>query len=158
MTKFIQTSEHVIIGQSGAAAATLAPGERVAFNEEAESHKEIARGIESGDADYEHLSIVDIDVKDEKKQEEEQAKMLEKAEKIAAKQRDEELQEATDQEDARSEAQEDAPQVPQLADADPPPQDVEAQRLAKESGAGQRASTQEDVAKEDKPRARKSRG
>jgi hypothetical protein len=41
--------------------------------------------------------------------------------------------------------------VPQLAESQPAPQDEEAVRLAKESGAGQRASTQDDVAEEDQP-------
>jgi len=130
MAKFIQTSEHAIIGESGAAAATLAPGERVPFNEEADSHKEIERGIEAGDEACAHLSIVEVDPKDEKKQEEELAKQLEKAEKVVAKEQAKEDKAQAKEEAKVAKAQENAP--PQQVDANPPPQDVEAKKLAED--------------------------
>lgn len=152
-SKFIQTDQHAIIGELGAPGGALEPGDKVPFNEDSESHKEIERRIDAGDPAYAHLSIVEIDAKAEQKQQEELDEQLEKAEKIAAEQRNEEAQKATEALEKAQEAQEDGPPIPQIADQEAiPPQDKEAQKLAKQSGAGQRATTQEDVVDEGKSR------
>lgn len=148
---YIQTSEHAIVGQTGGPAAVLAPGERVEYNEDAASHKALRAGIEGGDPRYEHLSIVEVDLRQEAKQAEEEKEMLAKAEKIAAEARNEAAQEAQEQlerqQDAEAQRLEDgAPAATEGTDF--PAQDVEAQSLAEQSGAGQRATTQDDVVEE----------
>jgi hypothetical protein len=92
MAKYIQSSEHAIIGSSGSPAETVAPGERVLLNEEVASHKLLVTQIEAGDPSVSHLSIVEVDADAERKQQEEQQEQLAKAEEIAAKARDEQLQ------------------------------------------------------------------
>lgn len=145
---YIQTSEHAIVGESGGQAQRLEPGERVLFNEEADSHKYLRKLIEAGDESVAHLSIVEVSPKEEAKAKEELQEQLAKAEKIAAKARAEELEGLQAQQDRQQEATGDV--QPHSDPTDFPPVDEEAIRLAKESGAGQRASTQEDVADEDK--------
>lgn len=141
---YIQSSEHAIIGRSGSPAETVEPGGRVLLDEDVESHKFLKAQIEAGAEGYEHLSLVEVDPKAEKAQKEEFDKQQEKAAKIAAKARDEQLQadagEAADEDNESS--------VSQVEDATLPPQDQEAVELAKQSGAGQRASTQEDTVEE----------
>lgn len=156
---YIQTSEHAIIGESGGQAARLEPGQRVLFNEDAESHKHIKRLIEADDPSVAHLSLVEVSPKEEAKAKEEMQKQLAKAEKIAAKAREDELEQLQEQQDRQQEATGDV--QPHSDPTDLPPQDEESIRLAEESGAGQRASTQEDVADEDKeskPRSRRTKG
>lgn len=147
---YIQTSEHAIIGESGAQAAVLAPGEEVLFNEEADSHKYIKWAIEARDKSVAHLSLVEKDPDEVAAAEAEQEEMLEKAEKIASEARAEEARAAQDRLADQLDVAEE--QQPHPDPTDFPKDDVEAQRLAKKSGGGQRASTQEDVV-EDKARS-----
>lgn len=157
-TKFIQSSAHTIVGESGSTAAVLEPGGRVPLNEDAASHKYLAARIEAGDPDYAHLSVVEVDLEDERNQQEEQQQMLEQAAEIAAEARNEQLRELEERQDTSTEGVEgiegETPPIPQVSEAHIPPQDKESVRLAGKSGAGQRATTQEDVADEDKPRGR----
>lgn len=152
-SKFIQTSEHAMIGRAANAAEILAPGERVLVDEESTAHKFLVERIEANDPDYEHLSVVEVDLKAEGEQQKELDEKIAEGKKIAAEARDEQLRALEDRQQELSD--EDTPAIQQLEDADPPPQDKEAQRLAKESGAGQRATTQEDVVDEDKESASK---
>lgn len=152
--KYIVANEHTIVGESGTQATTLAPGERVLLNEDADSHKHLAKLIEAEDPSVSHLSLVEVDPSQEKKAAEEREEMLEKANKIAAEARAEEARKVQDQLDKQLDVAEQ--QSPHADETDFPPQDVEAQRLAKESGAGQRASTQEDVQDEDKQESKSS--
>jgi hypothetical protein len=150
-TRFITTTQHAMIGRHGAPTDVLAPGKRTEFDEENDSHKYLLAQIEAGNPAYEHLSVVEVDVKaegDQKKQLEEQ---LAEADKIAAKQRNEEAQAAQEQLEKQQAAEEQRLEdgAPSSIEAtDFPPGDVEAQKLAEQSGAGQRASTQEDVVEE----------
>jgi hypothetical protein len=161
MAKYIQSSEHAIIGSSGSPAETVAPGERVLLNEEVASHKLLVTQIEAGDPSVSHLSIVEVDADAERKQQEEQQEQLAKAEEIAAKARDEQLQADLEAQEGTGDTKGikgEQPPVPQVEGVDLPPQDEEAVEIAKQSGAGQRASTQEDVVEEDKPRSRSRKG
>lgn len=152
---FITSTVHALIGRTAGESDSVAPGERVAFDENAESHQYLRSRIEEGDPDYAHLSIQEVDLKAEQDQEQERAEMLEKAEEIAAEARQEETQANVERleraDELRQQAEEEG-QPPVGQGADFPPQDREAQRIAKESGAGQRASTQDDVADEDQPK------
>lgn len=155
-TKFIQSSTHAVVGETGGTSAILEPGGRVPINEEAASHKFLVKQIEAGDPVYSHLSIVEVDLEQEAAQQQELQEKLEEANQIAAEARQEQLREQQEQQNQRtgdaSELESETPPVPQIAsDAHIPPQDEEAVRLAKESGAGQRATTQDDVADDDKP-------
>lgn len=153
---YIQTTEHAIVSEAAGTSARLEPGERVLFNEESDSHKHIRKLIEAEDPSVAHLSLVEVDPKAEAKAGEERAEMLVKAEEIAAEQRAEETQALLDQQEEtdklRVQAQEEG-QPAQTEGTDFPPQDEEAMKIAEQSGAGQRASTQEDVADEDQPRS-----
>jgi hypothetical protein len=141
---YIQTSEHAMVGGS----APLAPGERVLLDDENASHKHLKKLIEAQDPSVEHLSLLEVDPSAEKEAKEEYDEMLAKAEKIAAEARNEEARKADEQLEERQEVQEDQERH---ADSEVfPPQDEESIALAKKSGAGQRASTQADVAEEDK--------
>jgi peptidoglycan hydrolase CwlO-like protein len=159
--KFITSSIHAVIGRAGAPADVVAPGERVPLDPENDTHKYLVEQIEAGNSDYEHLSVLEVSLKDEAKQQEELQEKLAEGEKIAAQQRQEEAQaaierqEETDELRARAE-EEGQPPVGQQADF--PPQDVRAQDLARQSGAGQRASTQDDVADEDQPKSGRRSG
>jgi transcriptional regulator with GAF, ATPase, and Fis domain len=158
-TTYIVTSRHVIIGHTGAPSETLAPGGRVVFDEEAGSHKFLRAQIEAGNPDYAHLSIVEVDREAEAKQSEEREKLLAKAEEIAAEQRQEEARALQERQEAlRAEPLEG--QSSAISETAFPPQDVEAQSLAEQSGAGQRATTQADVVEEDSSKSarRSSRG
>jgi hypothetical protein len=158
---FIVSSVHAMIGNIGGPSDVVTPGQRVPFNENSDSHKYLREQIEAGNPDYDHLSIEEVSLKDEKAADEEKQEMLAKAEEIAAKQRDEELQEAADTQaevDAqRAQAEEDG-QTTQAQATDFPPSDQEAQRLAVQSGAAQRATTQADVADEDQPKSGRRSG
>lgn len=91
-TKFIRAKEHVMVGHTGAPTDVLAPGERVRFNKDADSHRYIASLLEEGDErQAESLEIVEIDLEAERKAEAERKELLEKAEKIAADQREDQL-------------------------------------------------------------------
>ena len=146
--KYIVTSQHAIVGETGAPSATLAPGDRVPFNPDSDSHKYLERQIESGDPAYAHLSVVEIDHDAEAKAEEEKAEMLAKAEKIAAKQREQDAQAALERQEEITEASEKAAEEGSAGrpDTDFPPQDEEAQALAaaddedKESKSGSRST------------------
>jgi hypothetical protein len=160
---FIQASAYTSVSNGTATATTLAPGERIAFNEDDPQHKYLRQQAEAGNPDFAHLSYVEVNLKDEADQNEEQQQMLEKAQEIAAKQRLEQAQDAQkqleDQQAAEAQRLEDgAPSA--IEGTDFPPQDEEAQRLAEQSGAGQRATTQEDVVDEPKAtgRRRSSKG
>jgi hypothetical protein len=141
--KYIQTNEHSMLP---GAEKPLAPGDRVLIDEENESHKHLVRLIEAEDPSVEHLSLLEVDPGQEKKAAEEQQKMLAKAEELAAEQRNKEAQEASEQLEEQLNVAEG--QSPHSDPTDFPPQDEEAQRLAEQSGPGQRASTQEDVVEE----------
>jgi hypothetical protein len=158
MTKFIQTNTHSMVASSATESATLAPGERIPFNEELEAHKALAQQIEAEDDSVAHLSIVDVDLKAEKDQQAELEEKLAEAEEIAAEARNEQMRENQPEGVEDTDGIEgDTPPVPQLEGVDLPPQDEEAVRLAQESGAGQRASTQDDVVEEEgssKPKAK----
>jgi hypothetical protein len=147
MAKYIQANAHTIVGNTGSPSATLAPGEQVPLTDSV-SHKYLAEQIKEGNPDYAHLSIVEVSQDDLKAAEEEKRQQLEQAEKIAA----EVPQEGT----GDTEGLEGEPSVTSTQ-TNYPPQDREAQRLADESGAGQRATTQEDVAEEDKQASSRSR-
>jgi hypothetical protein len=145
--QYIETSEHAMVAGS----APLEPGGRLLVDEDNESHKGLLKLIKAQDPSVEHLSLVEVDPGQAKQQAEEQQEMLEKAEKIAAEARNEEAREAADQIEEQQEVQED-----QERHADKevfPPQDEASIALAKKAGAGQRASTQEDVADEDKDKS-----
>jgi transcriptional regulator with GAF, ATPase, and Fis domain len=149
---YIQTTQHALVSESAGNSATLGPNDKVLYNEDADSHKQIRKLIEAGDPSVEHLSLVEIDPKAEKERQEEEKEMLEKAAKIAAEARNEQAQAAQEQLDKQQEAEEQrledgAPSA--IEGTDFPPQDEEAQRLAEQSGPGQRASTQEDVVEEE---------
>lgn len=145
---YIQSSEHAIVGESGGQAATLAPGDRVLFNEEAASHKHLRKLIEAEDPSVAHLSIQEVSPKQEQAAQEEQAEMLEKAAEIAAEARAEEARAASVALEERLDTT--GQQPPHSDPTDFPPQDEKAQSLARQSGAGQRATTQDDVVDEDK--------
>jgi arginine/lysine/ornithine decarboxylase len=150
-TTYITSSIHTMLPSDTATSHVVAPGERVVLDEENASHKFLRNRIESGDPDYEHLTISEVSRKDEAKADEERQEQLEKAEKIAAEVRQEQAQEALDRQQEIDEAREQAEEegnLPQAQQTEFPPQDEEAQRLARESGPGQRASTQEDVVEE----------
>lgn len=151
--KFLQATGHVVVGRSGGPSDSLAPGERVRLDEENDAHKGILQEIEEGRNSV--LELVEVDLESERKQQGEQEEMLEKAAKIAAEQRAEEAREALEQQEKMDEQRLQAEEEGQAAagqQADFPPQDEEAISLSKQSGAGQRASTQEDVADEDQPK------
>lgn len=150
--KFLQANDHVLVGNMGSESVQLAPGGRVRFNEENSAHKGILQEIEDGTNTS--LQVVEVDLSAEQKASEEQQEMLEKAEKIAAEQRQEEARAALEQQEKTDELRQQAEEEGQPAagqQANFPPQDEEAIRLSKQAGAGQRASTQEDVADEDQP-------
>jgi hypothetical protein len=149
---YIQTTQHAMVSESAGTSPVLAPGERVLFNEESDSHKSLRNLIEAQDPSVEHLSLVEIDPKAEKERQEEEQKMLAEAAKIAAEARNEQAQAAQEQLEKQQEAEaqrleDGAPSA--ISGTDFPPQDEEAQRLAEQSGPGQRASTQEDVVEEE---------
>jgi hypothetical protein len=151
---YIQSSAHAIVGRSGQPADTLEPGGRTLFDENIESHKFLQQAIEAGDPSVAHLSLVEVDAKAEQAQQEEQQEKLAEAEQIAAAARDEQLQAALEAQEGTGDTkgiEGDQPPVPQVEDVNLPPQDEEAVSIAEQSGAGQRASTQDDVAKEDQP-------
>jgi hypothetical protein len=153
---YIQSSEHTIVGRSGQPADTLAPGGRTLFDENAASHKFLQQVIEAGDPDYAHLSLVEVDQKAEQAQQEELQEKLAEAEQIAAAARDEQLQAALEHQEGTGDTKGikgDQPPVPQVEGVNLPPQDEEAVSIAQQSGAGQRASTQADVAEEDQPKS-----
>jgi hypothetical protein len=81
--KYIETSQHAIVGSSGGPSHTLEPGGRVLFDAELASHKEIAARIDAGDESYTHLSIVEVDPTVEQRQAEEQAAAQAEAQKMA---------------------------------------------------------------------------
>lgn len=149
--QYIQTSEHSMIGGSDA----LAPGDRVLLDEDNDSHKHLVKLIEAQDPSVSHLQLIEVDPSAEAKAEEEKAEMLAKAAEIAAEARAEQARELTERleenEELQAKAQEEG-QPTATSGTDFPPQDEEAISLAKQSGAGQRASTQEDVADEDQPK------
>jgi hypothetical protein len=128
--RYIVSSVHAMVGHTGSPTDVLAPGERVALDEEADSHKFLVAQIEAGNPDYAHLSVVEVDHQTEAEQAKEREEKLAEAEKIAAKQRQEEAQRLAE-ETGPPEPLEGQPDVSQGTDF--PPQDVEAQRLAKES-------------------------
>jgi len=148
--KYITTSQHSMVAGS----APLAPGERVLVDEENDTHKHILKLIEAEDPSVEHLSLVEVNPGDEKKSQEEAKEMQVKAEKLAAEAREEEARAAQEELEKQLDVAEQ--QKPHSDPTDFPPQDVEAQKLAEQSGAGQRASTQEDVADEDKQESKSS--
>jgi hypothetical protein len=160
-TTFLTSSVHAVVGRAGAPSDVLAPGERVPFDAENDTHKYLREQIEAGNPDYEHLSIQEVSLKDEAKQQEELQEQLAKGAKIAAEQRQEEAQAAIDRQEhtdeLRAQAEEEG-QPPVGQQADFPPQDVRAQDLAAQSGAGQRATTQDDVADEDQPKSGRRSG
>lgn len=139
---YIETSEHAMVGGS----APLEPGGRVLVDDENESHKHLKRLIEAEDPSVEHLSLVEVDPKAEKDAAKEKEEMLEEAAKIAAEVRNEEARKASEAIEEQLEASEG--QQPHQDEPVLPPQDEESVRIAKKSGAGQRASTQEDVVEE----------
>lgn len=149
---FLQAKGYSMLSNGTATATSLAPGERVLFNEDDPQHKLERKLAEGGDknAGYEY---VEVDLAAESDAEEEKAEQLKKAEEIAAEVRNEEARAAADaaveQEELRDQAAEQG-QPAATGGTDFPPQDVEAQSLAEQSGAGQRASTQEDVVEEKK--------
>lgn len=156
----IQSSVHTMIGNSGSPSDVIAPGDRVMLTD-SDSHKYLREQIEAGNPDYEHLSLVEVDHEADAAAEEEKQELLAKAEKIAAEVRSEQAQGEADRQSALAESRDRAEEEGQPAvgqEADFPPQDLEAQRLAAESGAGQRASTDADVADEDKKKSSRSRG
>lgn len=149
--KFFVTSEHTMIGSAGAPSAVLSPGERVQIDENSDSHKFLLEQIEAGNEQYSHLTVQEVNLKDEAKADEERQKMLAKAEKIAAKVRDDEAQALADQEaetNALREQAEEEGQTTQAQATDFPPSDQRAQSLAEQSGPAQRATTQADVVEE----------
>jgi hypothetical protein len=148
---FLQASAYTSVSNGTATATTLAPGERIPYDEDNAQHKYLRQQVEAGNPDVEHLSFVEVDLKAEADQAEEQKEMLAKAEKIAAEQRNEQAQAAQEQLDKQQDAEAErlesgAPSA--IEGTDFPPQDEEAQRLAEQSGPGQRATTQEDVVEE----------
>jgi hypothetical protein len=147
---FLQAKGHSQLSNGTATAVGLAPGERVLFNEDDPQHKYERQLAEGGDSKA-LFEFVEVDLKAEAAQNDEQQEMLAKAEELAATQRLEQAQNAQkqleDQQDAEEQRLEDgAPSS--IEGTDFPPQDEEAQKLAEQSGAGQRASTQEDVVEE----------
>jgi hypothetical protein len=151
--QYIQTSEYTLIGETGSPSADLAPGGRVAVNEDAESHKYLVAQIEAGNPAYSHLSLIEVDFADEEKRAEEEAEMAEKARQIAAEARNEEDQAVLEQQEKLAGAREEQAEAQSAtAGTDFPPQDEESIRLAKESGAGQRATTDADVVEETGPK------
>jgi nucleotide-binding universal stress UspA family protein len=156
--KFLQANDHVLVGNMGSESTQLAPGQRVRLNEENDAHKGILQEIEEGTNTV--LEVIEVDLKAEGKATEEREEMLEKADKIAAEQRAEEARSALEQQEKVDELRQQAEEEGQPApgqQSDFPPQDVEAQKLARESGAGQRASTQEDVVEESSGGGRQGR-
>jgi hypothetical protein len=143
---YIETNEHAMVAGS----APLAPGGRILFDEENAAHKQLQKLIKAEDESVSHLSIVEVSPKDEKKAAEELQEKLEEGDKIAAAARDEQLQAEIERLEGTGDDKglEGETRVPQVQDATPPPQDVESQRLAEQSGPGQRATTQEDVVEE----------
>lgn len=148
----IQTTIHTMVGNTGSPSDVLAPGERV-YLTDSDSHKFLREQVEAGNPDYEHLSLVEVDHEADARNEEEKQELLAKGEKIAAKVRADQAQEEADRQDELAASRERAEEEGQPAvgqETDFPPQDEEAIRLAAESGAGQRASTDADVVDEDK--------
>jgi hypothetical protein len=144
---YIETSEHAMVAGS----APLEPGGRVLVDDENAGHKHLKKLIEAQDPSVEHLSLVEVDPGAEKKAAEEREEMLAEAEKIAAEVRNEEARKASDQIEERLEA---GAEAERHSDKEVfPPQDEASIALAKKSGAGQRASTQADVADEDQPKS-----
>jgi hypothetical protein len=159
---FLQAKGHSHLSNGTATATPLAPGEQVLFNEEDPQHKYERQRAESGDEGA-LFEYVEVDLKAKADQDKEQQEMLVKAEEIAAEQRNEQAQQAQEQlekqQDAEAQRLEDgAPSA--IEGTDFPPQDEESQKLAEQSGAGQRATTQEDVVEEQgsKSGRRSSRG
>lgn len=81
-TKFIRATGHIMVGNSGGPSDVLAPGERVRFNKDLDSHKSIVGEIADGRVEAE---IVDIDLEAEKASEKEREELLKQAEEIAAR-------------------------------------------------------------------------
>lgn len=154
---FLQSKGYAHLSNGTATATSLKPNERAAFNEDDPQHKLERSLAEAGDPNA-LFEYVEVDLAQEAKAEDEKQEMLAKASEIAADVRNEEAQAAAEkvaenqqlQAQAREEGQ---PAV--NAGTDFPPQDVEAQKLAEQSGAGQRASTQADVVEETKTTSRK---
>ena len=146
---FLQSKGYSQVSNGTATATPLAPGERVAFNEDDPQHKLERERAEAGDRNA-LFDYVEIDLEQEAAQQSEQAEMLVKAEEIAAEARNAEAKEAAEalerQEELRDQAAEEG-QPAVNAGTDFPPQDEEAVRLSEQAGAGQRATTQADVVK-----------
>jgi hypothetical protein len=154
-TAFLQAKGYSHLSNGTATATSLAPGERVLFDEANPQHKAERAMAESGDPNA-LFQLVEADLKAEADQEQEREEMLAEGAKIAAEQRQEAQQAEIDRQERQAELRaqaEEEGQPPVGQGADFPPQDKEAQRLAAESGAGQRATTQDDVAEEDQPKS-----
>lgn len=88
---YIVSKGYALVGNTGAPATPLNPGERTRFNPDLVSHKAIQQEIEEGGSTADLLEIVEVDTEVEKRQAEEQKKAQEEAEKIAAQARDDQL-------------------------------------------------------------------
>lgn len=143
---YLESNAYITIGDG-----RLEPGGRLLLDEDNTAHKFLKAQVESGNPDYAHLSLVEVDHKAEAKQAEEKAEMLEKAAELASEQRNEEARAASEQLQEQQEAQDKAREEGQPGATEGtafPPQDEEAISLAKQSGAAQRATTDEDVVEE----------
>lgn len=160
---YIQSDAHAMVGRTGGPTDILSPGERVLFEEDLDSHAEISRAIEAGDPAYAHLKMVDVDLSAEQAAEEERTEMLAKASEIAAEERNKEMREVSERIERQSQADAEAAEsgvTTATSETDFPPQDQEAISISEQAGAGQRASTQEDVVEDSTPKSgrRSSRG
>jgi hypothetical protein len=141
---FIVSSTYAIIGNSGSPSDLVGPNERVQFNEDSDSHKYLRSQIEAGDPAYEHLSIEEVDLGDEAKHEEERKEQLAKAEKIAAKVREDEAKEALEAQENQDEQQAQAREEGQAGATEGtnfPPQDLEAVAIAEQQAEAQESSS-----------------
>lgn len=91
---YIESTGYGIIGNSGGPSDIVNPGDRVRFNKDLASHKEIQDQIDAGHESYSHLRIIEVDPEAERAAEKERKELLKKAEKIAADQRQEEARQS----------------------------------------------------------------
>lgn len=86
--KYLVADDYMIVGNTGGPSDVLSPGDRLAYDEDLASHKQIAREVAAGASNG--LRLIEVDPEQEKAAEAEKAEQLEEAEQIAAKQRQEE--------------------------------------------------------------------
>lgn len=89
---YIRAKGYAMVGNTGSPSSTLAPGDRIRFNKNLDSHLFIQGQLAAGEEpETSLLEIVEVDPEVERKQEAERDEALAEAEKIAAQARQEQV-------------------------------------------------------------------